>query len=129
MNFEIRSWNTDKAAEVINFLLPGKNVYLDNVLLSGVEKVTIEKGEIMDSDPCPEEGYDGGLRDQIRIQFKMKGGGIVTRCFEPINEACTVHLESSELFIIEIIPLLDYAKRVKNELDERISMYEEFYKR
>jgi hypothetical protein len=127
MYFEVNSWNLDKAAEVINCLLPGKNVCLDNNILLGAEKVSIEKEEIMNSEPCPEDGYDGGIRSQIRIQFEMKGGGMITRTFEPIDEVCRVCMEDDDLLIIEFISLVDYVKKMKSDLDERIAEHEEFY--
>jgi hypothetical protein len=129
MNFEIRTWNTDRAAEVINKLLPGRTISLCESMLDGVEKVTIEKGEIMDSDPCPEEGYDGGLRDLITMRFEMKGGGKVTRFFEPIDEVCIVHVETNDLLIVTFAPLLEHVKRAKGSLDERAKENEDFYSR
>jgi hypothetical protein len=126
MDFEIRPWNTDRAAEVINKLLPGRSISLDESILDGVEKVIIEKGEMMDSEPCPGEGYDGGLRDLITLRFKMIGGGKVTRFFEPINEACTVHLEADDLLIITFTSLHEHVKRVKESLDERLKENEDF---
>lgn len=127
MDFEIRLWNTEGAAEVINKLLSGRSISLDEAILDGVEKVTIEKGEIMDSDPCPEEGYDGGLRDMLTLRFKMKGGGTVVRFFEPINTACVVHLEADDLLIITFRPLHEHVKWEKEHLDERLKENEDFY--
>ena len=129
MNFEIRTWNTDRAAEVINKLLPGRTISLHESMLDGIEKVTITKGEIADSDPCPETGYDGGLRDMLTLKFEMKGGGKVTRFFEPIDEVCIVHLETDDLLIITFSPLHDHVKRVKESLDERLKENEDFYSR
>jgi hypothetical protein len=127
MDFEIRTWNTDTAAEAINVLLPGRNIYLGDSILSGVQAVRIERGEISDSEPT--QDHDGGRRDQISLHFEMGDHSTVTRFFEPINEACTVHLESRELMIISFIQLHNYVKRVTEELDERIKENQEFYSR
>lgn len=127
MDFEIRTWNTDTAAEAINALLPGRNIYLGDSILSGVQAVRIERGEISDSEPTEE--HDGGRRDQISLHFEMGDCSTVTRFFEPINEACTVHLEGRELLIISFIPLHDYVKRMTGELNERIKENQEFYSR
>jgi hypothetical protein len=57
----------------------------------------------------------------------MKGGGMITRTFEPIDEVCRVCMEDDDLLIIEFISLVDYVKKMKSDLDERIAEHEEFY--
>jgi len=126
MKFELTKWNKGKAINVLGDLT-GKSIMIDDVWISGVASINIEEDAVYDSDPIPEEGYDGGKRDEIIIIFNFQNGKVSTR-FCPDMQICHFWHETDSLVCFSIKKIPDYIKDEKFDLDFRLKQYEEFVK-
>ncbi len=124
MRFELTKWNKDKAAKALGDL-SGKSIMISDMHLSGVESIEFEDDVFYDDDPIPEENYDGGRLEYIRIIFNI-GNGRVYRHFCPDREICHFWHETDDLICFRIEKIPEYVQREKDALDFKLQEYEKF---
>ena len=127
MRFELTRYNIDKAIMALRDVI-GKNIMIGDTHLIGVDSVEIDEEAVYDGDPVPEENYDGGRTDYIRIIFHI-GSGKVIHNFCPDMQVCHFWHELDDLICFSIKKIPDYVKDEKFDLDFRLQEYEKYMSR
>jgi len=124
MNFDLRKYNIDEVKKALEGV-QGKNIVINDTWLDGVVSIGIEEEEMYDGDPIPEENYDGGRTDYIKLVFNFENG-LVTHSFCPDTQHCEIIFETDDLWIIRIEDIKQYVERTKFDLDFQLKAYEEY---
>lgn len=124
MNFDLRKYNIDKVKKALEGV-QGRNIMINDTWLNGVVSIDITESESYDSDPIPEEGYDGGKKDWITLTFNFENGR-VSHGFCPDVQHCEIMFETDDLWIIRIEDLKKYIERERFDLDFQLKQYEEY---
>lgn len=124
MRFELRKYNIEAVKKALEGV-QGKNIMINNTLLSGVVSIEIAESTMYDSDPIPEEGYDGGKKDFIDIIFNFENGN-ATHSFCPDEERCQVRFETEDLWIFITEDAKQFIERERHVLDLQFKEHEEY---
>ena len=122
MNFELRKYNIDKVKEALKNV-KGKAVIINDTSLYGVVSIDIEEEVMYDCDPIPEENYDGGKTDYIKLVFNYENGSAAHSFCQDIKH-CEIIFETDDLWIIQIKDLKEYIEREIFDLQFRLKDFE-----
>ena len=120
MNFELKKYNMTRVLKVLQEqLTDAVTISINDTLLSGVKSIDISESVMYDSDPIPEENYDGGKADYIDLSFCFEKG-IAVHSFCPEVQACEINFESDDLWIIHIVNMEEHLKRKSFDIDYQL---------
>lgn len=125
MNFELRKYNIERIKKVLQEQLTDEvAISINGTFLYGVKSIDIAESVMYDSEPIPEENYDGGKVDYIDLTFNLESGKAV-HSFCPDIQACEINFESDDLWIIHIERMEKYLKDKSFDIDFQLSALKE----
>ena len=120
MNFELKKYNITTVLKVLQEQLTDTvAISINDTLLAGVKSIDITESVMYDTDPIPEENYDGGRVDYIDLTFRFEKGSAV-HIFCPEVQACEINFESDDLWVIHIENREKYLKRKSFDIDYQL---------
>lgn len=121
MRFELTKHNFNNVLKALSYI-GCREIIVNDVSLSGVKKVVINKGkEYLDD-------LDTVGTDIITMIFEFENG-IAYQSFRPDIEHCEITFDAEELWIVRIEGLKPYLERRKAGIDVKLQEYEEVMKR